>query len=209
MARPIAVDPRPGTHLNQAGDTPSMHPTLIEIGALTNSYCLYVWSSGVADAISAAGGWLFDRAMAGWTVTIVALDAPADRHVSALQILGVTATTRGELPDPHSFRPFGIAVLADLYVEDPDMRSLIDRNHARAGERWIVGDIPDIGTTTTTQLSPEPHQLSRAARAFKRAALGAAQRDDEPHTATESLHCVLLNQSSRTHHIPSSGLPRA
>ncbi|MGV0599364.1 hypothetical protein A5776_12300 [Mycolicibacterium elephantis] len=42
----------------------------------------------VADLISVAGGWLCDRALAGWTVTVW---VPDRDHIESLSILGVTA----------------------------------------------------------------------------------------------------------------------
>ncbi|MDA4110563.1 MAG: hypothetical protein GX610_08225 [Rhodococcus sp.] len=42
----------------------------------------------VAELISVAGGWLCDRAMAGWTVTVW---VPDRDHVRSLSVLGVTA----------------------------------------------------------------------------------------------------------------------
>ncbi len=49
---------------------------------------LDVSAARVADLISVAGGWLCDRAMAGWTVTVW---VPDRDHVRSLAILGVTA----------------------------------------------------------------------------------------------------------------------
>ena len=49
-------------------------------------YRLDVVAADVADVVKFAGGWLFDRAMAGWDVTVLVADHPDERP---LQILGV------------------------------------------------------------------------------------------------------------------------
>ena len=48
-------------------------------------YRLDVVASSVVDVVRFAGGWLFDRAMAGWDVTVLIADRPDDRP---LQVLG-------------------------------------------------------------------------------------------------------------------------
>ena len=48
-------------------------------------YRLDVVAADVADVVKFAGGWLFDRAMAGWDVTVLVADHPDERP---LQILG-------------------------------------------------------------------------------------------------------------------------
>ncbi|MGA8547342.1 MAG: hypothetical protein WB785_19075, partial [Mycobacterium sp.] len=48
-------------------------------------YRLDVVAANVADVVRFAGGWLFDRAMAGWDVTVLLVDHPDERP---LQILG-------------------------------------------------------------------------------------------------------------------------
>jgi len=48
-------------------------------------YRLDVVAADVVDVVKFAGGWLFDRAMAGWDVTVLVADHPNDRP---LQILG-------------------------------------------------------------------------------------------------------------------------
>src|SRR5439155_14971420 len=48
-------------------------------------YRLDVVAADVVDVVKFAGGWLFDRAMAGWDVTVLLVDHPDERP---LQILG-------------------------------------------------------------------------------------------------------------------------
>ena len=51
-------------------------------------YRVDVVAADVADVVKFAGGWLFDRAMAGWDVTVLLVDHPDERP---LQILGAHA----------------------------------------------------------------------------------------------------------------------
>ena len=62
-------------------------------------YRLDVVAADVADVVRFAGGWLFDRAMAGWDVTVLVADHPDERP---LRILGAadhsTSNTRWRRP---------------------------------------------------------------------------------------------------------------
>ena len=49
------------------------------------TYRLAVLGTSVADVVRCVGGWLFDRAMAGWDVTVLVYDHHDDRP---LRILG-------------------------------------------------------------------------------------------------------------------------
>lgn len=75
----------------------NVHGTVARTGPLsgpraqpgkTLQYELNVVAADVTAVVSAIGGWLFDRAMAGWRVSVAA-DACADER--ALRILGVKA----------------------------------------------------------------------------------------------------------------------
>ena len=55
-------------------------------------YRLDVVAADVADVVKFAGGWLFDRAMAGWDVTVLVADRRGDPSDDRpLQILGAQA----------------------------------------------------------------------------------------------------------------------
>ncbi|MBV9351060.1 MAG: hypothetical protein JOZ23_05930, partial [Mycobacterium sp.] len=47
-------------------------------------YRLDVVAADVIDVVKFAGGWLFDRAMAGWDVTVLVADHPDDRPLKVL-----------------------------------------------------------------------------------------------------------------------------
>lgn len=129
-----------------------------------------------ADAVSACGGWLFDRVMAGWDVLVLVAE-PVDTR--PMRILGVRAVDleaalTSSLRDP---RPHALAVAADLYDSDVRVRRLV---------RWSIGEgLAEVrlwGDRDTTELDGEidvrigdvSHRLSLAARAFKAQALAAA-----------------------------------
>lgn len=135
-------------------------------------YRLDVVAATVADAVQFAGGWLFDRSVAGWDVTVL-LAQPSD--IRPLKILGaevreldtVLATeVPGRLPQ-------ALAVNADVCSRDGRarkgvLRALEDRGIEVVvwGDGWPAGQ--DHG------VDPVLHRLSYAARAFKEQAMVAA-----------------------------------
>ncbi|WP_233213511.1 hypothetical protein [Mycobacterium hubeiense] len=115
------------------------------------SYRLHIVAPTVLDVVRNAGGYLFDRSMAGWKVT-VALREPADP--TPLVILGAETASR-----PADFVQT-LAVCADLYDQLRDVD---------AAEVLLWGRAADTGDTGRVQ-----YRLSSAARVFKEAALRAA-----------------------------------
>ncbi|EUA30392.1 hypothetical protein I553_4649 [Mycobacterium xenopi 4042] len=77
--------------------------------------------ASVVDVVMFAGGWLFDRAMAGWEVTVLLTDHPDDRP---LRILGArTLDLEYALASAdHWPRPQTLAAAADLCGCDPRVR---------------------------------------------------------------------------------------
>jgi hypothetical protein len=127
-----------------------------------------------ADVVRAAGGWLFDQAIAGWDVSVLTAQ-PGDPR--PLRILG----TRSHALDAvlASRVPWGaclqvIAVAADLYDADERVRR-ITRNALMASPAelllWGGQDRADRGGDATIV----QYQPSLAARAFKAQALAAAR----------------------------------
>ncbi len=135
-------------------------------------YRLDVVAANVIDVVKFAGGWLFDRAMAGWDVTVLVAD-----HLDArpLQILGAqiielehALESAGQRP-----RPQTLAVAADLLGCDPRVRdgvlAALDRGVTEVtlwGETWPAELDESVGLVH--------HRLSAAAMAFKAQALAAA-----------------------------------
>ncbi len=102
-------------------------------------------ASSVTDVVTSAGGWLFDRRMAGWQVTVLVPDRVGER---ALQILGGTALDLdaglAEIADDPE-RAATLAVAADIYAADERVRRFVsasDRGHAEVA---LWGDAGALG----------------------------------------------------------------
>ena len=154
-------------------------------------YRLDVVAVDVADVVRCAGGWMYDRVMAGWDVTVLLADGADERP---LHILGVeTADLESALAlwadRPH---PQTVAVAADLFGSDERVR------------RGVLGAL-EQGLTEVTlwgeccpaelddSVGPVRHHLSAAARAFKTQALTAAQDADASSVGdTETFRCGVM-----------------
>jgi hypothetical protein len=84
-------------------------------------YRLDVVAASVADVVRFAGGWLFDRSMAGWDVSVLIADHLDDRP---LQILGAQIVhLEDALGSMESRpRPQALAAAADLFGCDSRAR---------------------------------------------------------------------------------------
>ncbi|OBG23714.1 hypothetical protein [Mycobacterium sp. 852002-51057_SCH5723018] len=148
-------------------------------------YRLDVVAASAADVAQFAGGWLYDRVMAGWEVTALLMH---DCDTRPLRILGVRAfepEARFALTGSTSQT---LAVSAEAFDADPRVRdrvlkSLDDRltEVALWGEGWPLG----VNRTMTGA----QHVLSAAARRFKRYALAAAGIQSDSIDSTETLLC--------------------
>ena len=139
-------------------------------------YRLDVVAASVVDVVRFAGGWLFDRAMAGWDVTVLLADladCPDDRP---LQILGAQTL---DLEDALAHRsetrprPQALAAAADLFGCDSRVRQgvlqALDHGVTEVtlwGETWPAELDDSVGLVQ--------HRLSMAAQIFKAQALAAA-----------------------------------
>jgi len=167
-------------------------------------YRLDVVAADVADVVRCAGGWMYDRVMAGWDVTVLLADG-ADKR--PLHILGVeTADLESALAlwvdRPH---PQTVAVAADLFASDDRVR------------RGVLGAL-EQGLTEVTlwgELCPAElddsvdavrHHLSAAARAFKTQALTAAGDADASAVGpVETFRCgVMATPSVAADLVPAS-----
>ena len=135
-------------------------------------YRLDVVAADVADVVRFAGGWLFDRAMAGWDVTVLVADHSDERP---LQILGAQivdleyALAYGGTPAA-SADPGGRGRPLRLRFPRPAGRRAGTRPGRHRGHLW--------GQTWPAELDDSvglvQHRLSAAAQAFKAQALAAA-----------------------------------
>ncbi|HZC94310.1 MAG TPA: hypothetical protein VE400_27360 [Mycobacterium sp.] len=135
-------------------------------------YRLDVVAADVADVVRFAGGWLFDRAMAGWDVTVLVADHPDERP---LQILGVQIVDleHALASAEHRPAPQTLAAAADLFDCDSRVRQgvvqALDQGATEVtlwGRSWPAELDDSVGLVQ--------HRLSAAAQAFKAQALAAA-----------------------------------
>jgi hypothetical protein len=138
-------------------------------------YRLDVVASNVVDVVRFAGGWLFDRAMAGWDVTVLLTDLADNPDYRPLQILGAQpldleyALAAIETRP----RPQALAAAADLFGCDSRVRQgvlqALDHGVTEVtlwGETWPAELDASVGLVQ--------HRLSAAAQMFKGQALAAA-----------------------------------
>lgn len=160
-------------------------------------YRLNVIASTATDAVHHAGGWLFDQAMAGWTVTVM-LGECADTR--PLRILG--ADTVGVESAEELLRadrcPHALAVAADLYGGDPRARRWMRMAGDRLSEVMLWGQpstVDDDHNVCTIE-----HRLSAAARVFKAQALAAAGEPTATIAQIELFRkCESLKSQSQLH----------
>lgn len=160
--------------------TPSLHadgtprrvlPKLPATRALR--YQLNVLAADATEVVEAAGGWLFDRAMAGWDVTVLLADGADGR---ALRILGarIEGLERGiRAVFDADERAAGLAVSAGLLACRPRLADEVVRT-VRTG----VTEVAVWGATTGlgAPVDSVQHRLSSAACIFKRHAMDAVGR---------------------------------
>jgi hypothetical protein len=139
-------------------------------------YRLHVVAASVVDVVKFAGGWLFDRAMAGWDVTVLLTDHRADHPDDRpLQILGAQVLDLEDalISVESRPRPRALAAAADLFGCDPRVRQgvlqALDHGVTEVtlwGETWPAELDDSVGLVQ--------HRLSMAAQMFKAKALAAA-----------------------------------
>jgi hypothetical protein len=133
-------------------------------------YQLDVTARDVVDVVGSAGGWLFDRAMAGWDVSVVVTQ---ECDLLPLQILGVSAGRRVVDEDATApARALALAASADAVADDPELEASVMRAMKRGiGDVLLWGDAWPKGIERGVDVVE--HELSSAARAFKGHALAA------------------------------------
>ena len=138
-------------------------------------YRLDVVASSVVDVVRFAGGWLFDRSMAGWDVTVLLTDLADHPDNRPLQIIGAqTLDLEHALAAVDSRpRPQALAAAADLFGCDSRVRQgvlqALDHGVTEVtlwGESWPAELDESVGLVQ--------HRLSMAATIFKAQALAAA-----------------------------------
>jgi len=153
-------------------------------------YRLDVVAPTVLDAVHSAGGWIYDRVMAGWDVTVL---VGSGDDVRPLEILGAATADLESVLESWAERPHPqtVAVSADLFSHDERVR------------RGVVGALDQGATEVTLWGQPLPveldssvdtvvHRLSAAARAFKAQALGACGAGQQGVAPVETFSCGMM-----------------
>ena len=154
-------------------------------------YRLDVVAPTVLDAVRFAGGWVYDRVMAGWDVTVLIGD---DADVRPLEILGAEVRDLESVLESWEDRPHPqtIAVAADLFDRDSRVRKgVLTALEQGATEVTLWGE--RLPAELDNSVDSVQHQLSAAARAFKAQALAAA--NDSAAAAvgdTETFRCGMM-----------------
>lgn len=152
-------------------------------------YRLDVVAPCVVNAVRFAGGWLVDRVMAGWDVTVL---IGADEDVRPLDILGVDTMDLESVLVSWQDRPHPqtVAVAADLFNSDERVRrGVLGALEQGRTEVTLWGD----GCPAELSVDPVRHELSAAARAFKAQALAAANAPDAVSVGyTEAFRCGVM-----------------
>ncbi|ORV81099.1 hypothetical protein [Mycolicibacterium iranicum] len=165
-------------------------------------YRLDVVAPTVLDAVRYAGGWIYDRVMAGWDVNVL---VGTEEDVRPLQILGAETLDLESVLEAWEQRPHPqtVAVAADLFGQDDRVR------------RGVLGAL-DQGATEVTLWGAElpaelgssvdavEHRLSAAARAFKAQALAAARGGDGVAVASTEVFCCGMMASVAADLVPAS-----
>lgn len=151
-------------------------------------YRLDVVAPTVLDAVKFAGGWLYDRVMAGWDVTVL---IGGYEDVRPLEILGADVIDLESVLQSWEDRPHPqtVAVAADLLGSDPRVRQhVLNALEQGATEVTLWGDC--LPAELDRSVDSVQHELTAAARAFKAQALAAA---NDPAAAA----CVGLSETFR------------
>jgi hypothetical protein len=172
----VAAPASPLTQLNNPASLPGAKSRRLapeDTDRYQDRYRLHVVAASIADVVTSIGGLIFDRAMAGWDVTVAVpgdVEEGADR---ALRILGArVATAAGTESTGSAPRPHVLAVASDVFVANEPVRRL-----ALAARRGDATEVLLWGRRRPPNLNgrfvPARHRPSAAALLFKSHALAA------------------------------------
>ena len=156
-------------------------------------YRLDVVAASAVDVVQSAGGWLYDRMMAGWEVTVLLPDGFDTRP---LRILGIRALDiQAELAPEFASVGMGVtsqslAVSAEAFGSDARVRDrVLDALDRPSTEVALWGDGWPL--RINRGMTRAQHVLSSGARVFKGYALAAAGISCDVVDPTETLLCDL------------------
>jgi hypothetical protein len=167
----VAAPASPFAHRNSPAQLPgakSLRPAPEDADRYQDRYRLHVVATNVAEVVTSIGGLIFDRAMAGWDVTVT-VDGNVDDR--AIRILGgrvaMPVAGSGSAPRPHV-----LAVATDVFATNEPIRRL-----ALAARKGNATDVLLWGRRQPPNLNcgfvPIRHRPSAAAQVFKSHALAA------------------------------------
>jgi len=150
-------------------------------------YRLDVVGGSAVDVVQSTGGWLYDRVMAGWEVTVL---LPHGGDPRSLRILGVGVSDLRSL-DGTDAASHGLAVSAEAFTADARVRDRVRKSlDSRLTEVALWGrPLHGWPLGPGRALTRAQHILSAAARTFKGHALGADGIDCDSVDPTETLWC--------------------
>ena len=155
--------------------TQSVTEPLDPPGEDLDRYRLHVVAPSVAEAVASAGGLIFDRAMAGWDVTVMVAGDIDDRPIRILgaraENLSTALASRGGAGHPRA-----LAVATDVLAgSEAVRRDLVAACNATTIDILLWGGAcpPELDCDIT----PVGHQPSAAANVFKAHALAAVGTD--------------------------------
>jgi len=156
----------------------------------TGPYRILVIGSESADVVRSVGGWICDRALSGWRVTVALRDTT---DTEPIVILGAKPIPFEAFAQDLSngLWPCALAIAADIFAEDSKVDRLLSScRREDLPDVMVWGESPQAANAHLGD--DEQHMSSRAARAFKAHALVAV--GIPPHAAedTELLHRVRL-----------------
>jgi hypothetical protein len=159
--------------------------------AHANPYRLDVFSDSVREVVAEAGGWIVDRVLAGWRVTLI---TDAEDGECAGRILGCEVTIGSEITDASRPRPYGIVLTSARCRTDSQLQQCIANARDRQiAEISLIGVRPS-GRCCDPRLRPVVHRLSPAAQAFKAHALLAVGLPDSSVGVTERFLSAALGE---------------
>lgn len=137
-------------------------------------YRFDIVGGSVGNVVAAAGGWLYDRAAAGWDVTVLLREVRDTRPLEILgaRVLDLASVLKAWEQWPH---PQTIAVCAQMFAGHQQVRYGVRRALEHGGtEVTLWGAVP---AELVPDVDVRQHRLSAAARVFKAQALMAAGAD--------------------------------
>lgn len=153
-------------------------------------YRLDVVAPSSVEVVRYAGGWLFDRVLAGWEVRVLVDGIEDDRPLRILgtEVLDLESAVQAMTLDP---RPNSLAVAAEMFGRDARVRQgvlgALDHGETEVtlwGESWP--------SELNSSIDSVEHRLSVAARAFKAQALAAADLPSSAIGITETFRTSTL-----------------